>query len=166
MAKSESFDVTTGCDLQEVDNAVNQARREITNRYDFKNTLAEIGFDREAGTISIHTSDEFHLDAIWQVLFGRLIAREVPVENVKRGEVTAASGATVRQVNTLVQSIDGDTARAISKFVRDQKLKRVQSQVQNDAVRVSAPSRDDLQAVIRALRTEDFGLHLTFTNYR
>jgi hypothetical protein len=166
VAKSESFDITTGCDPQEVDNALNQARKEITNRYDFKNVLADITHDREAGTISIHTSDDFKLDAIWAVLVGRFVARSVPVENVVRGAVEPATGATVRQVITLVQVIDSDTARKINKFIRDQKLKKVQSQIQNDTVRVSAPNRDDLQLVMAALRAEDWGMQLNYGNYR
>jgi uncharacterized protein YajQ (UPF0234 family) len=166
MAKSESFDITTGCEPQEVDNALNQARKEITNRYDFKNVLADITYDGGAGTISIHTSDDFKLDAIWQVLVGRFVARNVPVENVQRGDVEPATGGTVRQTMTLVQAIDSDTARKINKFIRDQKLKKVQSQIQNDAVRVSAPNRDDLQLVMAALRAEDWGMQLNYGNYR
>lgn len=166
MAKSESFDITTGCDLQEVDNAVNQAVKEITGRYDFKGVLAEVEYDRGAGTISIHASDNYKLDAIWDVLFGRLLARKVPVKNLKRGEVVQASGGTVRQVITLVQAIDTETAKKISQFIRDQKLKKVQAQVQGDAVRVTGPSRDDLQNTMQALRGEDWGVELTFGNYR
>ena len=163
---SESFDITTGCDLQEVDNAVNQALREITGRFDFKHVLVEVEFDRAKATIGIHTADQYKLDAIWDVLMGRLIARKVPVQNVKRGEPQPAGGSTVRQEISLVQAIDGDTARRIAKFVRDLKLKKVQAQVQGDAVRVTGPSRDDLQATMGALRAEDWGIELTFGNYR
>ena len=166
MAKTESFDITTGCDLQEVDNAVNQARKQLVGRFDFKGVLADIDFDRTAATISIHTTDEFKLDAIWGALVGRFVSRNVPIENMKRGEVERAGGSTVRQVVTLVQGIDAETARQVTKFIRDQKLKRVQSQIQGDAVRVSAPNRDDLQAVIRAVRAEEWGIELTFGNYR
>jgi uncharacterized protein YajQ (UPF0234 family) len=166
VAKTESFDVTTGCDLQEVDNALNQARREITGRFDFKGILADIEADYSAGTISVHTTDQYKLDAIWDVLLGRLIARKVPVVNLKRGEAQPAAGSTVRQVITLVQAIDSDTSRKIAKFIRDKKLKGTQSQVQGDAVRVTGPSRDDLQAVMKALREEDWGIELTFGNYR
>lgn len=166
IAKTESFDITTGCDLQEVDNAVNQARKVITGRYDFKDVLADIEVDRAAGTISVHTADQFKLDAIWEVLYGRLVARNVPVQNLKRADAQPAAGNTVRQLITLVQSIDSDTAKRIVKFIRDQKLKGVQSQVQGDAVRVSGPSRDDLQAAMQSLRGEDWGIELTFGNYR
>ncbi len=166
MPKTESFDITTGADLQEVDNALNQARKEITGRYDFKGVLVEIDFDRAAGTLTLHTTDEYKLNAVWDVLVGRLVARDVPVQNMRRGEVVRAAGDTVRQVVTLVQGIDSDSARRIAKFIRDQKLKGVQPQIQGDAVRVSAPNRDDLQAVIRAVRGEDWGFEPKFGNYR
>lgn len=166
MAKTESFDVTTGCDLQEVDNALNQARREITGRFDFKGVLAELETDHAAGTILIHTADQYKLDAIWDVLLGRLVARKVPVMNVKRAEAQPAAGGTVRQLVTLVQAIDSDTAKRIVKFIREQRLKGMQAQVQGDAVRVSGPNRDDLQAAMKALREQDWDIELTFGNYR
>ena len=163
---SESFDITTGCDLQEVDNAVNQALREITGRFDFKNILVEVEFKRADNKIEVHTTDEYKLDAIWDTLLGRLIARKVPTKNLKREDLQNAGNNTVRQDITLVQSIDSDTARKISKFIRDQKFKKVQAQIQGDAVRVTGPSRDDLQAAMTALRAEDWGIELEFGNYR
>jgi cyclic-di-GMP-binding protein len=166
MAKEESFDITTGCDLQEVDNAVNQARKEITGRYDFKGILVEIEFNRDAGTLSIHTTDDYKLEAVWQALLGRLISRNVPVKNLKRGESQRASVDTVRQTITLVQAIESDTAKQITQFIRDQKYKKVKAQVQGDAVRVAAPSRDELQAVIRDLKAEEWEVELSFGNYR
>src|SRR5262249_46494740 len=116
---NESFDVTTGCDLQEVDNAVNQALREITGRFDFKNVLAEVEFDRAKNQINLHTTDEYKLDAIWDVLMGRLIARKVPTKNLKRHDLEQAGGNTVRQQVDLVQAIDSETAKKMSKFIRD-----------------------------------------------
>lgn len=166
MAKDESFDITTGCDLQEVDNAVNQARKEISTRFDFKGVLAEIEYDRQKAVIDVHTADEYKLEAIWQVLSGRLIARAVPLKNVKRGDEEKAGGGTLRQEMALTQAIDGDTAKKIAKFIKDQKYKKVQAQVQGDAVRVSSPSRDELQAVINDLKGEDWGIELKFGNYR
>jgi uncharacterized protein YajQ (UPF0234 family) len=166
MAKDESFDITTGCDLQEVDNAVNQAKKEISTRFDFKGVLADIEYDRTKATISIHTADEYKLDAIWQALTARMIARGVPVKNLTRGTVEKASGGTVRQTITLTQGIESDIARSIVKFIKDQKYKKVQAQVQGDAVRVSSPSRDELQQVIAALKGEDYGIELKFGNYR
>lgn len=166
MAKDESFDITTGCDLQEVDNAVNQAIKEITGRYDFKGVMAEIEYDRTKGEINIHTTDQFKLDAIWDVIFGRLVARKVPTQNMRRGDPSDASGGTIRQTITMVQGIDSDTAKKIAQFIRDQKLKNTKAQVQGDAVRVSGPSRDALQAAIQALKAEDWGVELQFGNYR
>ena len=163
---NESFDITTGCDLQEVDNAVNQALREITGRFDFKNVLAEIEFDRAKNTIAIHTTDDYKLDAIWDVLVGRLIARKVPTQNLHRKDPEPAAGSTVRQTVELVQGIDGETAKKMTKFIRDQKYKKVTAQIQGDAVRVSGPSRDDLQAAMAGLRGEDWGIELNFGNYR
>ena len=166
MAKDESFDITTGCDLQEVDNAVNQAKREISTRFDFKNVLADIEYDRNAAKIDIHTTDEYKLDAIWQALTQRFIARNVPVKNIHRGTVQPASGGTVRQEVILQQGIETDTAKKIVKFIKNQKFKKVQAQVQGDAVRVTSPSRDELQQVITALKGEDYGIELKFGNYR
>jgi uncharacterized protein YajQ (UPF0234 family) len=166
MAKEESFDITTGCDLQEVDNAVNQAKREISTRFDFKNVLAEVAYDRQAAKIDVHTADDYKLEAIWQVLVQRLIARNVPIKNVVRGNVDKAAGGTVRQQITLTQGIESDIARKIVKYIKDQKFKRAQAQVQGDAVRVSSPNRDELQQVIAALKTQDYGIELKFGNYR
>ena len=166
MAKDESFDITTGADLQEVDNALNQARKEIANRFDFKGIVAEIEYDRPNAKISIHTTDDYKLEAIWQVLTARFIARNVPVKNLQKGEVEKASGGTVRQVTALTQGIESDIARKIVKDIKDQKYKKVQAQVQGDAVRISGPSRDELQQVIQFLKGEDYGIELKFGNYR
>jgi hypothetical protein len=166
MPKSESFDISTGVDLQEVDNALNQTRQELQHRFDFKNVLAEINFDRPGAKLTIHTADDFKLESIWQVMEQRLRARKVPLKNLQRGNVERAAGSTVRQEVKLAQSIETDTARNIVKFIKDKGYKKVQTQIQGDEVRVSAPSRDDLQAVIKDLREEDWGIELTFGNYR
>ena len=166
MAKDETFDITTGCDLQEVDNAVNQALREITNRFDFKGILVEVDYDRKGAKISIHTTDEYKLNAIWEVLQQRLIARDVPLKNLSRGPIEEAGNSTVRQVVTMVQAIETDTAKKIVRFIKDQKFKKANAQVQGDAVRVSSPSREELQAVIKAVKGEDWGIELKFGNYR
>ncbi len=166
MPKTESFDITTGVDLQEVDNAVNQARKEIGNRFDFKNVVADIEYDRAAPRLTIHTADDFKLEAMWQVLVQRLNSRHVPLKNLNRGNVEKAGGNTVRQEVRIVQSIDGDTARKITGFIKNQKYKKVQASIQGDEVRVSAPSRDELQTVIGDLKGEDWGMELKFGNYR
>ena len=166
MPKTESFDITTGVDLQEVDNALNQARKEITNRYDFKGVLVEIDYDRNAPRITLHTADDYKLEAIWQVMEQRFRSRQVPLKNLVRGKVDQASGGTVRQEVKITQGIDSETARKITKRIKDAGYKKVQSQIQGDAVRVSAPSRDELQSVIQDLKAEDFGMELNFGNYR
>jgi uncharacterized protein YajQ (UPF0234 family) len=160
------FDVSTGVDLQEVDNAINQARKEISTRFDFKGSVAEIEYDRAAPRLQIHASDDYKLEAVWQVMTQRLIARKVPLINLKRGEIEKAAGNTVRQNIAITQSIDGETARKIVKFLKDSKYKKVQSSIQGEEVRVSAPSRDELQGVIRDLKGEDWGMELKFGNYR
>jgi uncharacterized protein YajQ (UPF0234 family) len=166
MPKMESFDVTTGVDLQEVDNAVNQARKEISQRYDFKGQKAEIEYDRKAGKLTLHASDEFYLDQMWNVVRERMISRKVPVKNLHRENVEPAGGGTVRQGVMLKQGLSQDTARAIVKLLKDQKLKKIQSQIQGDAVRISGPSRDELQSVIQLLKGQDYDVELEFGNYR
>jgi uncharacterized protein YajQ (UPF0234 family) len=164
--KTESFDVTTGVDLQEVDNAVNQAKKEVTQRYDFKGQKAEIEYDRAHATIRISAADEFYLNALWNVLRERMISRKVPVKNLHRDKVEPAAGGTVRQQIALKQGISPETARSIVKLIKEQKLKKIQSQIQGDAVRVSGPSRDELQSVITLLRQQDYDVELKFGNYR
>jgi cyclic-di-GMP-binding protein len=166
MATPASFDITSTVDLQEVDNALNQARKEVAQRYDFKGAKAEIEFNRTDKTLSIAADDRFKLDALWEIVQTRLVRRDVPVQNFKPGEVENASGGTVRRVVSLQQGISSDAAREIVKFLKDQKLKKVQAAIQGDQVRVTAPSRDDLQEAIRLLRTQDFGVALQFGNYR
>ncbi len=166
MPKTESFDISTGVDLQEVDNAVNQARKEIANRYDFKKVIAEIEYDRAAPRLNLRTESEFQLDAIWETLAQRFRARHVPLKNLTRGNVEKAAASTVRQEIKITQSIEPETARKIVKFIKDQGYKKVQSSIQGDEVRVSAPSRDELQAVIQDIKAEDWGIELKFGNYR
>jgi hypothetical protein len=166
MPVMESFDITTGVDLQEVDNAVNQARKEIGQRYDFKGKKAEIEYDRKAAKLTLSAEDEFYLTSMWQVLQERLLSRKVPIKNMKRGSIDPASGGTVRQEVTMAQGLSQETARSIVKFLKDQKLKKVQSQVQGDAVRVSSPSRDELQSVMALLRQQTYDVELNFGNYR
>ena len=166
MAKDESFDITTGCDLQEVDNAVNQARREITTRFDFKNVLVEIDFDRPAAKLKLHTTDEYKINAIWEVLVQRFVARNVPLKNLTRGKIEEAGASTVRQEIELVQGIESDLGRKIVRHIKDQKFKKANAQLQGDAVRVTSPSREELQAVITAVKAEDWGIELKFGNYR
>ena len=161
-----SFDITSTVDLQEVDNAVNQARKELGQRYDFKGSKAAIDFKRADNTLEISAEDNFKLEAVWDVLQTRLIRRNVPVKNMKLGDVLPASAGTVHRIITLQQGIPTEAAKEILKFLKDQKLKKVQGAIQAEQVRVSAPSKDDLQDAMRLLRGHDFGVELQFGNYR
>jgi uncharacterized protein YajQ (UPF0234 family) len=161
-----SFDITSTIDLQEVDNAVNQARKELGQRYDFKGSKAAIDFNQKDSTLDLSAEDNFKLEAVWEVLQTRLIRRNVPVKNMKLGDVLPASGGTVHRVITLQQGVPIEAAKEIVKFLKDQKLKKVQGAIQSDQVRVTAPSKDDLQDAIRLLRGHDFGVELQFGNYR
>lgn len=166
MAATYSFDITSTLDMQEVDNAINQARKELAQRYDFKGSSASIELDQKAQTLTLAAEDTFRLEALWEVLTTRLVRRSVPVKNLKRGDVEPASGGTVRQVVTLQMGIPTEAARDIVKHLKDQKLKKVQAAIQGDQVRVSSPSKDDLQNAMTSLRGADFGIALQFGNYR
>ena len=166
MATTYSFDVTSNIDLPEVDNAVNQARKEIGQRFDFKGSAAAIDLDQKANTLTLTAEDNFKLESVWDVLQTRLIKRGVPIKNMKREEILPASGSTVKQVITLQQGIPSDAAREIVKHLKDLKMKKVQAQIQADQLRVSSPSKDELQAAMAVLRAKDFGIALQFGNYR
>ena len=166
MAKNETFDITTGCDLQEVDNAVNQTTKELGQRYDFKKVKYEIIFDRGVGSIGLEAEDEYKLDAIWDVLQTKMISRKVPIKNLHRDDLHPAGAGAVKQTVNLQQSIDTDTAKKIVKYIKDRKLKKVQASIQQDQVRVQSPSRDALQEIMGMLRSEDFGVDLQFGNFR
>ena len=166
MASTSSFDISTGADLQEVDNAVNQALKEIAQRYDFKGTHCSIELDRAHSVIRLAADDDFRMDALMDVLRGKLVKRGVPLKNVNFGEPEPASGQSVRCTVTLTQGIPGETAKKIQQAIRQGGFKKVQASIQGEELRVSSPSRDELQAVMAALRTQDFGIELTFGNYR
>jgi uncharacterized protein YajQ (UPF0234 family) len=166
MASQASFDITSTVDLQEVDNAVNQARKEIAQRYDFKGSKTTIDFSRAESTIVITTEDTFKMDAVWDILQTRMIRRNVPVKNLKLSDVEPVSGGMVKRTVTLQQGISSDAAKAIVKYLKDQSLKKVQASIQADQVRVSSASKDDLQQAIRLLKAHDFGVELQFGNYR
>ena len=166
MAKDSSFDVTTGVDLQEVDNAVNQAQKEIDQRYDFKGSKAAIDFRRADAALALTADSEFQMTALLDVLQTRLIRRGVSVKNLDIGPLVQSSGDTVRREIKLKTALDSDTARKLVADLKAAKLKKVQASIQGDQVRVSAPSRDELQAAIAVLRAGDYGVELKFGNYR
>ena len=166
MAAQVSFDVTSSVDLQEVDNAVNQARKELAQRYDFKGSKSTIDFKRAENLLELVADDAFKMDAVWDILLTRLIRRGVPVKNLKPTDVEPIAGGLVRRTVSLQQGIPSEAARAIVKFLKDRKLKKVQAAIQGDQLRVSSPSKDELQTAMRELKSEDFGVELQFGNYR
>jgi len=166
MAQNSSFDVTTGVDLQEVDNAVNQAQKEIAQRYDFKGSKAAIEFKRAENLLELVADDDFRMRALFDDVQTKLIKRNVPVKNLDVGDVKQAGGDTVRREIKLKTALDGETAKKVAAAIKDAKLKKVQAAIQGDQVRVSSPSRDDLQQAIALLKGKDFGVELKFGNYR
>ena len=167
MADTSSFDVTSPVDFAEVDNALNQARKEISQRYDFKGATAEITLNTTEKTLTVLTDDEMKMSAVWEIVLQKLVKRGVPVKNFKKPEASdAAAGGKIRRVFTIQQGIPIEAAREIVKFIKDAKLKKVQASIQGDQVRVTSPSKDDLQAAMQQLRARDFGVSLSFGNYR
>jgi hypothetical protein len=166
MASVASFDITSGVDLQEVDNAVNQARKEVAQRYDFKGSRAAIELNKTDNTLTLTADDDFKMNALWEILQGRMVRRGVPTKNLTPGATERAANDTVRRIVTLQQGIPTEAAREIVKFLKENKLKKVQAAIQADQVRVSSPSKDDLQEAMRLLREHDFGVALQFGNYR
>ena len=159
-----TFDVVSEVDLQEVRNAVDQAQREVTTRFDFKDTgsTVELG----DGEIRLHSSTPDRLKALVQVLEEKLVRREVPLKAMAYGDVEDAAKGTVRQTVKLSVGISDVKARELNKFIKELKIKSASSQAQGDQVRVQSKKRDDLQAVIAALKGEDFGIPLQFKNFR
>jgi uncharacterized protein YajQ (UPF0234 family) len=166
MPANASFDITSPIDFQEVDNALNQARKEVGQRYDFKGATADIILSTADKTLTLVADDEFKMNALWEVVQTRLVRRGVPLKNFKVGDSEAAAGGTVRRVMPIQEGIPIEAARDIIKYLKDAKLKKVQAAIQGDQVRVTSPSRDDLQAAIQLLKEKDFGVSLHFGNYR
>src|SRR4051812_11875742 len=166
MATQCSFDITSNVDLQEVDNALNQARKEVAQRYDFKGAKALIDFDPKESKLVLTADDDFKVNALWEIVQTRLVRRNVPVKNLTRGPATPAANTTVRQEISLQQGIPSEKAKDIVKFLKDSKLKKVQASIQGDQLRVTSASKDDLQEAMRVLREQDFGVALQFGNYR
>ena len=167
MAKDASFDITTSVDLQEVDNAVNQASKEIAQRYDFKEAkLATVELKRAEGLIKLSSDADIRLRAMWDILQSKLIKRGVPVKNVDAGDPVPGGGDTWHRDIKLKQALDSDTCKKVVAAIKEQKFKKVQASIQGDTVRVVSPSRDELQTVMTFLRGEDFGVQVDFGNYR
>ena len=159
-----SFDVVSEVDMQEVRNAVDQAAREVANRYDFKNTNTTVELADDA--IKMATSSEDRLIALRTLLEEKLVKRKVSLKSIDYGKVEEASGATVRQTAAIVAGISSDKARELNKFIKDLGMKGIQSQAQGEQLRVNGKKRDQLQEVIAALREADLGIPLQFQNFR
>ncbi len=159
-----TFDVTSEVDQQEIRNAVDQATRELTTRFDFKGTDTTVELDESSVTLRSATEDR--LNAARQVLEEKLVKRKVSLKGLAWGKVEDAAGSTARQVGTLAAGISSDKAKELNKFIKALGLKGVQSQSQGDQLRVTGKKRDDLQEVIAALKEHDFGVPLQFGNFR
>ncbi|MBS6904290.1 YajQ family cyclic di-GMP-binding protein [Phascolarctobacterium sp.] len=163
MAKDSSFDVVSQVDMQEMDNAVNQTKKEIAQRYDFRGSDASIELEEKC--IKLAAEDEYKLNAIIDMLRVRMAKRDIPLRCLELGKVEPASKGTVRQTLTILQGIPKEKAKAIVAAIKATKLK-VNAQMQDDQVRVSGAKKDDLQAVIQTLKAGDFGVDLQFINMR
>ena len=166
MASSNSFDVTTGVDMMEVQNAVDQANKEVTQRYDFKGLKIGIELDVKAKAITLTAPDEHRVNAVWDVVQSKMVKRKVPLKNLKPGKVETAASNTVRQVVSIQDGLTQEQAKEVVKYLKDAKLKKVQASINAETVRVSGPDKDELQNVIAFLKQHDFGVELQFGNYR
>jgi len=161
-----SFDVVSEVDMQEVRNAVDQAERELSQRYDFKGTDSSIELKDKDDLIELRSVSEDRLNAVRQVLEEKFVKRKLSLKAIEHGEVEPAAGGSVRQATKLQAGISSDKARELNKFIKAEFPKGVQSQTQGEQLRVTAKKRDDLQAVIAALKEGDFGIPLQFNNFR
>ena len=166
MASTSSFDVTTGVDYMEVHNAVDQTTKEITQRFDFKGLKVEITLNQKEKKISLAAPDENRLRAIWDVLQSKMVRRGVPLKNLKLGDPQPALMSSAKQEIAIQDGLTAEQAREVVRFLKDAKLRKVQSSIQGDTVRVSSASKDELQGVMALLKQHDFGVELKFGNYR
>jgi len=165
MAQTNSFDIASKVDMQEVLNAVNQATKELRQRYDFKGSKSEITLNQGEREITALGDDDFKLKAVIDILQGRLVKRGVSLKALQYGKVEEAAMGMARQKIKLQSGIDTERCKEIVKFIKTLKLK-VQAQIQDQQVRVSGAKKDDLQAVIQALKERDYDFHMEFVNYR
>lgn len=165
MAKDSSFDVVSQVDIQEVDNAFGQAKKEIVQRYDLKDSGAQISLDKANKTLTINAPSDFVAKQVIDIISSKLVKRGIDLGAVNWGKVESASGGTVKQAATIVDGIDKETAGKINKDIKATKLK-VKVTIEGDKLRVSGPKLDTLQEVIAFLKEQDYGQPLQFTNYR
>jgi uncharacterized protein YajQ (UPF0234 family) len=164
MASDNSFDIVSKVDIQEVRNAIDQASKEIHNRFDLKNTHSEIYLEG-SDAIQLASSDEYKLKAVTEILEQKLVKRGVSLKALTFGKIEQASGSSVRQKISLQQGIASEKAKEIVRVVKDSK-KKAQASIQGDTVRISGKDRDTLQEIIALLKGHDFGIDMQFTNYR
>jgi len=165
MASDSSFDVVSKLDLQEVENAWNQANKEISTRFDFKGSVSKVDFDKKEAKLTLFSDDEQKLKSVIDILESKLVKRGISLKCLDFKAIEVAERATVRQPVALKQGIESEKAKEMVKAIKETKLK-VQASIQGDQLRVSGKSKDDLQAVMQFLRGRDFGLPLQFVNYR
>jgi uncharacterized protein YajQ (UPF0234 family) len=165
MADTYSFDIVSDVDMQEVDNALNQARKEIVQRYDFKGSKTSIELKEKERQIVLVSDDDFKMKAVVDILQSKFVKRGIPLKALTYGSLEQASGGTVRQTITLQNGIDKENGKLIVKMIKDSKLK-VQAQIMDDQVRVSGKSKDDLQSVMNLVRSADLSFAVQFKNYR
>ncbi len=165
MAQDNSFDIVSKVDIQEVRNAIDQALKEIKQRFDLKDSHSEITLTEGDKEIQLASAAEYKLEAVKEILGQKLVKRGVSLKNLTYGKIEPAAGQSVRQKVTLQQGIPGEKAKEIVRIVKDSK-KKVQASIQGDTVRISGKDRDDLQGIIALLRAKDLGVDLQFTNYR
>lgn len=165
MAQDASFDIVSKLDLQEVENAVNQANKEMATRFDFKGSASRVEWDKKESKLTLFSDDEYKLKSVNDVVQTKLTKRGISLKCLNYESVEPSLGGSVRQIVKLSQGIDSEKAKTIVKTIKDSKL-RVQASIQGDQIRVAGKSKDDLQSVIALLRGGDFGLPLQFINYR
>ena len=165
MADSYSFDIVSKVDMQEVDNALNQARKEIVQRYDFKGSKSSIDLNQKESEIVVLSDDDFKMKSVIDILQTKFVKRGVPLKALTYGTIEPASGGTVRQVIKLQNGIDKENAKLITTMIKESKL-RVQAQIMGDQVRVTGKSKDDLQIAINMIRQADLKFAVQFVNYR
>ena len=165
-SKSCSFDITSATNLAEVQNACNQSMLEIRQRFDFKGSKSQVEIDMKTAEVKIISDDNHKLNSVVDILKGKLVKRKVSIKALEYGNVEAASGDTVRQSIIIQQGIPQEKGKEIVKYIKSMGLKKVQAQIMDDQLRVTGKDKDDLQSVIAGLKKKDFGIDMTFTNYR
>ena len=165
-SKNSSFDITSETDLAEVQNACNQTMLEIRQRFDFKGSKSQVEIDIKTAEIKILSDDAHKLKSVIDIIQGKLVKRKISIKALDYGNVEAASGDTVRQSIKIQQGIPQEKGKEIVKHIKTLGLKKMQAQIMDDQVRVTGKDKDDLQSVIESLKQKDFGIDMTFTNYR